>query len=92
MWGMNGANIGASATINLGGVPMTPDASWHVVEISDFNGDDNSDILWRNDNGALAEWLMNGATIAQSMTPTSNGAQVSPDGNWSTQVKATNFA
>ena len=92
MWGMTGASIASSATVNLDGVPLTPDASWQVVEVSDFNGDGNSDILWRNNSGALAEWLMNGATVMQSMTPTSNGVQVSPDGSWSTQVKATNFA
>jgi ELWxxDGT repeat protein len=92
LWGMSGANIASSATVNVAGVPLTPDASWHVVDVGDFNGDGSSDILWRNDSGALAEWLMNGATIVQSMTPTSNGVQVSPDGSWSTQVKATNFA
>ena len=92
MWGMKGTSVASSATVNLGGVPLTPDASWHVVEVSDFNGDGNSDILWRNNSGALAEWLMKGATIMQSMAPTSNGVQVSPDASWSTQVKATNFA
>ncbi len=35
--------------------------------------DSNSDILWRNDNGTMAEWLMNGNTITQS-TPSSGAA------------------
>jgi hypothetical protein len=32
-------------------------ASWKVVGTGDFNGDGRSDILWRNDNGALSNWL-----------------------------------
>ena len=31
--------------------------SWHVVGTGDFNGDGRSDILWRNDNGQLSDWL-----------------------------------
>ena len=29
----------------------------------DFNGDGKSDILWRNDNGSVGIWLMNGAQV-----------------------------
>ena len=29
----------------------------------DFNGDGKSDILWRNDNGTVLMWTMNGASI-----------------------------
>jgi hypothetical protein len=32
----------------------------------DFNGDGRSDILWRNTNGAVAAWLMNGLGILQA--------------------------
>jgi len=42
-------NSGAS----LNTVPMT----WHVVGTGDFNGDGRDDILWRNDNGLLVNWL-----------------------------------
>jgi len=31
--------------------------SWHVVGTGDFNGDGRDDILWRNDNGQLSNWL-----------------------------------
>ncbi len=31
--------------------------SWKVASVVDFNGDGRSDILWRNDNGALTNWL-----------------------------------
>ena len=29
----------------------------------DYNGDGKADILWRNDNGSIAEWQMNGSSI-----------------------------
>jgi hypothetical protein len=35
-----------------------------VTATHDFNGDGNSDILWRDGGGNIAQWLMNGATIA----------------------------
>ena len=31
--------------------------SWHVAGIGDFNGDGHDDILWRNDDGTIADWL-----------------------------------
>ena len=88
---MNGSTITSSGSITSGGAAAAPDASWHVVEIGDFNGDRNSDVLWRNDNGAMAEWQMNGTTISQSLTPASNGTPASPDASWTTQAKPTNF-
>jgi hypothetical protein len=32
---------------------------WHVVGTGDFNGDGRADILWRNDNGHITDWLSN---------------------------------
>ena len=31
--------------------------SWKVAGVGDFNGDNRDDILWRNDNGQLSNWL-----------------------------------
>jgi hypothetical protein len=31
--------------------------SWHVAAIGDYNGDAIDDILWRNDNGNMTDWL-----------------------------------
>jgi FG-GAP-like repeat len=45
---------------------------------NDFNGDSLSDILWRNNNGTLADWSMNGANIAAS-----NAVAAAPDASWS---------
>jgi ELWxxDGT repeat protein len=90
-WLMNGSTIAGGGAITSGGVAVTPDATWHIVEIGDFNSDGSSDILWRNDNGALSEWLMNGTTISQSVTPASGGSPVSPASTWTIQTKPTDF-
>ena len=34
--------------------------SWQIVETGDYNGDGRDDILWRNSNGALTNWLAHG--------------------------------
>jgi hypothetical protein len=40
-----------------------PGPSWHVAGTGDFNGDGNADILWQNDDGTPAIWLMNSTSI-----------------------------
>jgi VCBS repeat protein len=91
-WLMDGSSILSSSAVNSGGAAVTPDASWHVVEIGDFNLDARTDILWRNDSGALAEWMMNGSNIVASTTPGSGGGAAAPDASWHTQARPTNFA
>lgn len=41
-----------------------------------------ADVLWRNTDGTLAEWLMNGSTIVSNQPPTYQGTAVSPDASW----------
>jgi hypothetical protein len=87
-WQMNGSQITSSQIVKFQGSQVTPDASWSVVEIGDFNGDGKSDVLWRQSGtGALSEWLMDGAQITASNT-------VNPalDSSWQVQSKPTNFA
>ena len=91
-WLMNGSGIIGSGSVTLGGTPVNPDPSWHVVEIGDFNGDARADILWRNDNGSMAEWFMKGTAIVGTATPSSGGAAVTPDASWIVQAKPTDFA
>lgn len=31
--------------------------SWHVADTGDYNGDGRFDVLWRNDDGSVANWL-----------------------------------
>src|SRR5262249_32018165 len=46
------------------GTPVA--ASSELVDTHDFNGDGRSDILWRDTNGNVAFWLMNGAQPTQT--------------------------
>ncbi|WP_295524638.1 FG-GAP-like repeat-containing protein [Novosphingobium sp. Chol11] len=38
-------------------VNQTVPTAWKIAGTGDFNGDGFSDVLWRNDNGRLSEWL-----------------------------------
>ena len=48
----NGGFVDNSAKVNI-----NSGTSWHAIGTGDFNGDGYSDILWRNDNGTIREWL-----------------------------------
>src|SRR5215475_4051733 len=80
---MTGATIGASSVLNAGGIVTKPDATWSVVGTGDFDGDTRADILWRNTDGSLAEWRMNGSNVVSSGFVTSAGTPVKPDSSWS---------
>jgi hypothetical protein len=41
-----------------------PGPTWHAKAAGDFNADGKADILWQNDNGAPAVWLMDGTGVA----------------------------
>ena len=60
---MNGTTSDRRAT-----VVGNPGTSWHVIGTGDFNGDGKSDILWQNDNGAVAIWEMNGTKVIAKAT------------------------
>jgi hypothetical protein len=68
----NGVFAGNSSSFNgqLG-------SSWHVVEIGDFNGDGRDDILWRNDDGTVADWI--GQTNGTFVTNSNFSSQVPTD-------------
>ncbi|MBV9053007.1 MAG: VCBS repeat-containing protein [Hyphomicrobiales bacterium] len=90
-WTMNGSQIASEQQVTLGGAPATPDFSWQIAQIGDFNGDGKSDILWRNTSGAMQEWEMNGAQIASSSPVTLQGSPVGPSNTWTTLAKPTDF-
>jgi len=61
LWLMNINSPSSVATLP----DVTPD--WHVKAAAEFDtpfvGANSDDILWQNDNGALALWQMNGTTV-----------------------------
>ena len=42
---------------NFANADANAGTDWHIVGTGDFNGDGRSDILWRNDNGDVTDWL-----------------------------------
>ena len=58
----------------------TADNSWHVVATGDFNGDGNTDILWRNATGYLTEWL--GTSSGGFTDNASHAATGAADSSW----------
>ncbi len=82
-WTMNGSQITSSQVVTFGGSPSTPDASWNIAGIGDFDGDGKADILWRNANGSLIDWTMNGSQVTASQQVTLGGNAAAPDASWS---------
>jgi hypothetical protein len=66
LWTMDGSNVVDS---KLTSTP-TLDKSWKAAGTGDFNGDGKSDILWRNDDGSIALWQMNGTNVSSKLTST----------------------
>jgi predicted NUDIX family NTP pyrophosphohydrolase len=58
------------------------DTSWHVDAIGDFNGDGRDDVLLRNDNGSVTDWL--GASNGSFFSNHVNASYVIPAG-WHVQ-------
>jgi FG-GAP-like repeat len=54
---VNGTTVASAA--GVGKIPT----NWSVVGTGDFNGDGMSDIVWRDDSGNTAIWLMRGASV-----------------------------
>ncbi len=67
-WQVNDSNAG-----------MTIPVSWHIVGTGDFNGDGRDDILWRNDNGLLSNWLAN---ANGGFTPNDANAHIGVPTSW----------
>jgi uncharacterized protein YkwD len=73
---MNGTTRTGAAGI------LGPDPFWRVVQTLDLNGDNKADLIWRNTDGSINTWLMNGT--AASATAGLVGA-----GTWDVAPNAT---
>jgi hypothetical protein len=59
VWKINGLNVKMEGTIAHAGVPN----HWHIQGTGNFDGDGDSDILWRHDSGKVYIWEMNGLQV-----------------------------
>ena len=73
-WTMNGGSIFAGNAVTSGGVAVNVGPSWSVAAISSFNGEPNADVLWRNTDGTVVDWSMNGTTILSARTGSATAA------------------
>ena len=48
-------------------VLIGPNSDWRVTHVGDFDGDGKADILWRNTNGAVTVWLMDGINMKKAL-------------------------
>ena len=83
---MNGGFVGNSAH-DINNVP----SSWHVVGTGDFNGDGRVDILWRNDDGTVSDWLgqSNGSFVGNSGSRRQRPRQLAHCRHWRFQWRWT---
>ena len=58
-------------------------SSWHVDAIGDFNGDGRDDLLLRNDNGSITDWL--GSPNGSFFSNHANASYAMPQG-WHIQA------
>lgn len=57
LWSMLGTNAAQKTLLS----PPSSGSTWRVAATTDFNGDDQTDLLFESTGGAVAAWLMNGS-------------------------------
>lgn len=73
------ANANGGFTDNTANSFVSMPSSWHVAGIGDFNGDGRDDILWRNDSGAIMNFL---GTANGGFTSNGTNSSVNVDTSW----------
>jgi hypothetical protein len=53
--------------------------NWQIVEVGDYNGDGAADILWREQGGAISNWLGTGDGYTFNINDVNAFHQVSTD-------------
>jgi hypothetical protein len=77
-----GQSNGSFVSNYANSVTQVPTA-WHVAATGDYNGDGRDDILWRNDNGQITDWL--GTSTGGFTDNYINAAELVPT-NWHVQT------
>ncbi|HRY46582.1 MAG TPA: VCBS repeat-containing protein [Candidatus Paceibacterota bacterium] len=63
VWFMNGTNFSGA----IGWLPSQPDPAWKPVATGDWNHDEKTDVLWRNQtDGRLCIWSMKGTNLVST--------------------------
>jgi hypothetical protein len=81
MWTMQGNIVTSTSMLSI---PTVGAFGWQIKAVGDVNGDGRADIIWQHNGGALAVWLMNGATVTQTLLLSNASGTVlgMPDPNW----------
>jgi hypothetical protein len=66
VWLMNGLSVTQSVTVGT----VAPASGWVIAGASDFNGDGNADILWRNGTNVAIWFLTNGVATSSATVGT----------------------
>ncbi|WP_428490228.1 beta strand repeat-containing protein [Rhodopila sp.] len=61
-----GETITQSGLVQFNGSTVEPGPTQHIVGTGDFNNDGKTDIVFRDDTGAVSTWEMNGTSIASA--------------------------
>lgn len=73
-------NMAGGFTVNDLNAWTSAPTDWFVVRTGDFNGDGLEDILWRNSNGTISNWL---ADTSGGFTPNDANAMIAVPLSWS---------
>ena len=76
IWLMNGDNVLSAGLVTPYSVV---DNNWKISGTGDFNGDGKADILWRNTDGSVAVWEMNGNSVLNASLTSAPYSIVSAD-------------
>jgi VCBS repeat protein len=65
IWLMTVNTNGVTQILSAADYGIVPN-SWQIVGQRDFNGDGMADLLWRNTDGDISIWLMNGTMVSST--------------------------
>ncbi|WP_428538646.1 beta strand repeat-containing protein [Rhodopila sp.] len=85
IWEMNGTEITKAGDVGVNGAAVDPGSNWHIVGTGDFNNDGKTDIVFRDDTGAVVTWEMNGTEIVSASQLANPGTSWNSAGNGAMQ-------